>query len=76
MTDEQAARSRRLEQTAGHAVCGTKIRFTSARAAQSAKRDFRRQVGGKIETYRCSICGYWHLGHPKRRKKRELRRNG
>ncbi|QIG80071.1 hypothetical protein [Stakelama tenebrarum] len=46
-------------------ACYGKAAFdTHAQALRQMNRQrFRRRRGyGRVETYRCHICGYWHLG--------------
>lgn len=42
-------------------VCTGKQRFTNPQLAHAVNR--RRNKGGaRGEVYRCSCCGYWHIG--------------
>lgn len=42
----------------------TKRRAEASARRQQAMPVERRERPGRLETYRCSHCGYWHVGHP------------
>lgn len=45
-----------------HAHQGKKP-FEDALEAQQVAKRFRKKYGPKLESYVCSVCGHYHLGH-------------
>lgn len=43
-------------------LCGGKISVSKPEAKSAAKR-MQRQTGCRIDPYRCSRCGRWHIGN-------------
>jgi len=39
--------------------------YSTKRRAKIAAKHARRFDTGKLDAYRCGVCGYWHIGHPK-----------
>lgn len=42
-----------------------KRRYRSRRSAQRAAREYERDFGGRMSTYRCRRGRHWHIGHTK-----------
>ena len=43
--------------------CPGKVIFFERRVAKRRASELRKAEGGGIHAYRCSACGYWHVGH-------------
>ena len=45
--------------------CSCKIRYASYNQAKSALRYMqkKRRAQGRLTTYFCNLCKFWHLGH-------------
>lgn len=43
--------------------CPGKVPFFSERVAKQRAREIREAEGTDMHAYRCSFCGYYHLGH-------------
>jgi|CXWK01.1.fsa_nt_gi hypothetical protein len=44
--------------------CHNKIKWTTKKAAKvNARRSETSLGGGRLETYPCPHCGFWHNGH-------------
>lgn len=41
-----------------------KALYSTKQRAKVAARHARRYDTGKLEAYRCQVCGYYHIGHP------------
>lgn len=59
--------------------CAEKIKYITQTEAVASIRNFR--LKGKVDeakevlaSYRCEICGYWHIGHRPPNKKTRKRR--
>lgn len=61
MTSEDIIRIRGRRMTAER-MCGNKHGYKSRKDAKNAAKHAQRRYGcGKLRTYRCPICDFWHL---------------
>lgn len=50
--------------------CTGKIQHPTRRAARAHANALRcHQLATRMDTYRCTYCGFWHVGHFKRRRR-------
>lgn len=52
--------------------CADKKRILGEESARILAGQMRERFGGNFEHYFCEECGYWHIGHAKRRASGEL----
>lgn len=45
--------------------CGMKRQYTKQEAKHAARRTEQGSGGRKRKLYKCPICHYWHVAHPK-----------
>lgn len=50
--------------------CYKKKRFFSKGGAETTASDIERKEGKTIDVYKCSYCGYYHIGHHTDKKER------
>lgn len=46
--------------------CGEKIKHSSDPAARDHARELQAKTGEAFSTYRCKVCGAFHVGHRRR----------
>lgn len=56
--------------TLEEAECGVKDQHLSRKSARDARRAMQKLTGKRFSIYRCSFCGYLHLGTMSRRRLR------
>ena len=58
-------------------MCDGKVRYASQKEAfTAAKQSNKRDGSNWIVPYRCTFCGYWHIGHAPKAVRRSMKSRG